>query len=98
MTPQCYSAYLVLSLYQLQCLLAEIKRKSSLMFVQACQQYSQLVSLIIVQHCMVWQNLLVYKLCCCPQAAKQDLVDQSWKGFFLSGNYVSGRVTCLTTL
>ena len=40
-------------------------------------------------------KLLKLLLCVC-QAAKEDLMQQGWKGFYLGGNYVSGTPLSLT--
>ena len=38
----------------------------------------------------VLEQTLVTRVLCICQAAKEDLVQQGWKGFYLGGNYVSG--------
>ena len=51
--------------------------------------------LLLIMSCLVVKKLeqkLVNLLLCACQAAKEDLVQQGWKGLYLGGNYVSG--TC----
>lgn len=40
-------------------------------------------------------RVLLTEIPCMFQAAKQDLVQQGWKGFYLGGNYVSGTALSL---
>ena len=47
------------------------------------------VSVKVLEEKWKFDGFVTWVPCMC-QAAKEDLVQQGWKGFYLGGNYVSG--------